>query len=160
MIASYRLRWFEAEPTGDGNAQENGAIGDDLSNASNRPEVRIQDDSMNGRKGQKAVVGLRANTLVAAVRLNWMRFGRVRPNRQQDHTTPPQLHVIGRRTVRLTPAAPPSATHPRRSRGPPAGGSGSNPRDWRRAAWGRARADASSRAAPRPAGPRAHGSPR
>ena len=71
-----------------------------------------------------------------------------------------QLHVIGRRTARLTPAAPPSATHPRRSRGPPAGGSGANPRDWRRAAWGRARADASSRAAPRPAGPRAHGSPR
>src|SRR6516164_2845720 len=60
----------------------------------------------------------------------------------------------------FTPAAPPSATHPRRSRGPPAGGSGANPRDWRRAAWGRARADASSRAAPRPAGPRAHGSPR
>jgi hypothetical protein len=71
-----------------------------------------------------------------------------------------QLHMIGRRTARLTPAAPPSATHPRRSRGPPVGGSGANPRDWRRAAWGRARADASSRAAPRPAGPRAHGSPR
>jgi hypothetical protein len=73
---------------------------------------------------------------------------------------PSQLHVIGRRTVRLTPAGPPSATHPRRSRGPPAGGSGANPRDWRRAAQGRARADASSRAAPRRAGPRAHGSPR
>src|SRR5262252_2637397 len=58
---------------------------------------------------------------------------------------------------RLTPAAPPSATHPRRSRGPPAGGSAANPRDWRRAVWGRARADASSRAAPRPACPRAHG---
>ena len=71
-----------------------------------------------------------------------------------------RLQMIGRRTARLTPAAPPSATHPRRSRGPPAGGSGANPRDWRRAAWGRARADASSRAAPRPAGPRAHGSPR
>ena len=69
-----------------------------------------------------------------------------------------RLQMIGRRTARLTPAAPPSATHPRRSRGPPAGGSGANPRVWRRGVWGRARADASSRGAPRPAGPRAHGS--
>ena len=57
----------------------------------------------------------------------YMRFGRIRPILQRDYATLLTTHMIGRRSARLTPAAPPSVTHPRRSRGPPAGGSGANP---------------------------------
>ena len=69
-------------------------------------------------------------------------------------------NTMGCATACLIPAAPPSAIPPQRSRSPPAGESGSNPRDWRSGAWDRARADASLHVAPRPTGPRAHGSPR
>ena len=104
----------------------------------------------------KAVVQWRGTSAVLRVTCASDASGQICSRTMLPLTT----HMVGRTTAHLTPAAPPSAIHPRTSRGPAAGGSGANPRVWRRGAWGRARADASSRAAPRPAGPRAHGSPR
>jgi hypothetical protein len=53
------------------------------------PKHAFKMGSMNGRKRSKAVVAP-GNTPAAAVRLNHMRFGRIRPNLQQDYATPPR----------------------------------------------------------------------